>query len=327
MYHQGAGWRIWLVVGILSVMSCSGDGGSDPGDEDGDGVVAGEDCDDGNPNIYPGATEIAYDGVDQDCDGGDLVDVDGDGYAAVEAGGNDCNDEDPQIGPREDEIPYDGVDQNCDGEDVTDVDGDGYVGEDGGGDDCDDEDPFVYPGAVEIPYDRTDQDCDGEDLTDVDGDGYDGRRAGGDDCNDLDETINPAAEEVCDEERVDHDCDGEEAINEEVCFLYPAAGTWRSASGDIEFVVQPGGQSLTLIKAYLGTCSMNGCVAEASLTNISGVEIFNSYGLANFFVSGLDLGDCWGTFYSETTAEGYCDISESICGCTDWYDWSATLSL
>jgi plastocyanin len=31
------------------------------------------DCDDGNDQIYPGAAEVANDGIDQDCDGSDLI--------------------------------------------------------------------------------------------------------------------------------------------------------------------------------------------------------------------------------------------------------------
>jgi hypothetical protein len=40
----------------------------DPNDKDADGTNAGEDCDDSNHEIHPGATEYC-DGVDNDCDG------------------------------------------------------------------------------------------------------------------------------------------------------------------------------------------------------------------------------------------------------------------
>lgn len=52
-------------------------------DEDGDGWSYGEDCNDSDSNIYPGAPESPYDGLDQDCDGYDLIDLDGDGYCAL----------------------------------------------------------------------------------------------------------------------------------------------------------------------------------------------------------------------------------------------------
>jgi bacillopeptidase F len=42
-------------------------------DEDGDGYTIDQDCDDGDPSVHPGASEIRFDGVDQDCNGYDLT--------------------------------------------------------------------------------------------------------------------------------------------------------------------------------------------------------------------------------------------------------------
>lgn len=84
----------WLMTGV---------------DQDGDGYVFAEDCNDQNDEIYPGADEIAYDGIDQNCDGLDLLDDDGDGFClagstivdaseqcSLETGprGTDCDDSD-----------------------------------------------------------------------------------------------------------------------------------------------------------------------------------------------------------------------------------------
>ena len=68
-------------------------------DFDEDGFLSDVDCNDLNKAIYPGAVEIPYDGIDQDCSGGDLVDIDKDGYTAQVVGGADCNDLDASINP------------------------------------------------------------------------------------------------------------------------------------------------------------------------------------------------------------------------------------
>ncbi len=83
-------------------------------DDDCDGYSAGEDCDDADSDIHPGAEEVPYDGVDQDCDDEDLTDVDGDGYDGEPAGGDDCDDENPDANPGALEIPCNDVDEDCD---------------------------------------------------------------------------------------------------------------------------------------------------------------------------------------------------------------------
>ena len=92
-----------------------------------DGVPIG-DCDDADPLVHPGAPEVPYDGVDQDCDGSDLEDVDGDGYSAAAVGGPDCDDADVDVHPGRVDLADD-VDQDCDGL----VDEDAVLGEGVGG--------------------------------------------------------------------------------------------------------------------------------------------------------------------------------------------------
>jgi hypothetical protein len=90
-------------------------------DVDGDGWPAFADCDDDDGTVFPGAEEIPYDGIDQNCSGGDLDDLDLDGYPG-EPQGTDCDDTRADVNPGALEIPLDGVDQTCDGSDLVGTD-------------------------------------------------------------------------------------------------------------------------------------------------------------------------------------------------------------
>jgi hypothetical protein len=149
-------------------------------DADGDGYdlidAGGDDCDDDDIDVNPGASEIWYDGIDQNCDGLSDYDQDGDGYETdshnenPDAGGGDCQDSNAEYHPYADDAPYDNRDTNCDGADDYDFDGDGSRSEDyGKGLDCDDNDPDVNISADE-QLNGKDDDCDGSVDTSCDAD-------------------------------------------------------------------------------------------------------------------------------------------------------------
>jgi hypothetical protein len=142
-------------------------------DADGDGYYAClNDCDDTDSGVNPGVAEIPYDGIDQDCSGGDLTDVDGDGYDSVAAGGTDCDDNNAAINPNGTET-CNNTDDDCDGsvdEDLTQPTTCG-VGECSGntgvetcaagvwgGDTCD---PLAGAAADDSLCNGLDDDCDG----------------------------------------------------------------------------------------------------------------------------------------------------------------------
>lgn len=155
-------------------------------------------------DIYPGALEQWYDGIDQNCDGIDDFDRDNDGfvpdiYAGIQTLGldgsgdlpsGDCNDQADTLHPNALEDIADSIDSNCDGQELcfTDRDFDGAGidettlgpldcigdGVSPNAEDCDDSNPYVFPQNPE-QCDGTDNNCDGSlsnDEFDLDGDGY-----------------------------------------------------------------------------------------------------------------------------------------------------------
>lgn len=185
-------------------------------EDDHDYVDNSDDCDDQDPNVYPGSTEVCDDyDADEDCNG--LADNDDAGAALdpyfADDDGDGFGDADAEKGACEQP--------------------DGYVINTG---DCDDTDDNVNPNATEIcDGDQQDEDCDGdiddEDDSmsssglntfyhDVDSDGFgsndstrtceqpNGYVENNDDCDDGDDGISPDAQEKCDGAETDEDCDG-----------------------------------------------------------------------------------------------------------------------
>jgi predicted outer membrane repeat protein len=200
------------VDGSRSDIGAFGGPDADVQDSDGDGYFDNVDCDDGDAAVHPGAGEIAYDAIDQDCDGVDEDDLDDDGFAARPAGGDDCDDVDPTVFPDAIEIWYDGVDQDCSGGSDWDRDGDFHDAVPGGGDDCDDSDPGIYGTSSEIWYDGVDEDCDQRSDYDRDRDGHDATAYGGDDCDDFSAARFPGNNELP-YDAVDQDCSGADLVD------------------------------------------------------------------------------------------------------------------
>ncbi len=153
---------------LLALLACSDDFKSDEAtaaatDDDGDGFSENDgDCDDEDNDVGPGADEVFYNEVDDDCNEATAdADKDGDGYDANNVRGDDCDDENPRVNPGKTEIGNNGVDDDCNARTTdNDVDGDGSPI----GTDCDDSNAARYPGATEVNWNNIDENCDNFDV-------------------------------------------------------------------------------------------------------------------------------------------------------------------
>ncbi len=154
-------------------------------DDDGyrDLACGGDDCDDSNEDVHPGATELCNNDIDDDCSyaTSDHPDLDGDGFDCVA----DCDDAVRTINPGRPEICGNAIDDDCDGStlDVRDLDGDGY----GCDTDCDETSSAIHPAADELCANAIDDDCNPATL-DV-GDNDDDGILCSHDCDDNDDTL------------------------------------------------------------------------------------------------------------------------------------------
>ena len=197
--------------------------------------------------IFPGAMDVWYDGIDADCFGNSDYDADEDmedSSSVIQpsgAVGLDCDDNNPLINTSAIEVPVTGFDENCDGLEMcyTDADQDSFgvgvlvestiVDCNGSGvsisfDDCNDNNGTIFPSATEIEADGQDSNCDGQELCylDADLDTFGGSSLGlssnlncndsgfsgnSNDCNDGNYDINPLGVEVP-LSGIDENCDG-----------------------------------------------------------------------------------------------------------------------
>ena len=172
-----------------------------------DHVADGDDCDDDNPWIHPGADESdCADRTDYNCDGSTgYADADYDGAAACE----DCDDTDGDVFPGAPEL-CNAHDDDCDG--AVDVD------------------------AVDAPSWYADADTDGYGdggVVSVSCDAPAGYIADGTDCDDTTSEKSPAAVERCNGD--DDDCDGtidEDDASDATTWYADADGDGYGDAGD-----------------------------------------------------------------------------------------------
>lgn len=295
--------------------SGAGETGTDPVDADSDGSPEGEDCDDTNAAVHPGAVEVCDD-ADNDCnrlvdDGVLLVwygDADGDGYGsdsfAVEAcsapanhvaNAEDCDDLDADVSPAAPEV-CNTLDDDCDGL-------------------VDDADDDVNLATGLVSYLDADLDGFGAGAGVAACEVAVGRSAADTDCNDADPAVSPAASEVCN--AVDDDCDG---LLEDADPSVDRASmtTWYA---DVDGDAHGGSRYSTLACAqpadYAATADdcddLDASVSPVATEVCNGVDD-DCDGATDDADGGLDLSTA-STWYSDGDGDGHGDVDVALLSC------------
>ncbi len=248
-------------------------------------VDSNDDCAPSNPDVHPSADDVPYDGIDQDCSGSDLTDVDGDGEAAIVAGGVDCNDADIAIHTGAEEI-CDGLDNDCNS--------------------------IVDDGLLVTSYLDADSDGFGDLLAGAQltcGATPAGRVTNAADCDDGNPNVNPSVAEACD--GVDNDCNGEVDGPSST----DAVSRWADADGDLY------GDPNRTVTACLGDFPLDVPWVDNSLdcddahitAHEGGEEVCD--GLDNDCNGLIDDGDDRRIYFVDSDEDGFGDPSQPIQAC------------
>jgi hypothetical protein len=329
-----------LLTGCLSELKIGAEGtlDSDPqlcsvySDLDGDGYGFGspsqlpcegtagyadndQDCDDGDSNVHPAATEICN-GLDDDCDGevddddesldpstahSLFEDLDGDGFgsdvvvlscepelAGAADNDQDCDDGEAQVHPEAVEV-CNGLDDDCDG-------------------DVDDDDSSLEPSTLSTWYADADADGYGDPLESVEAcsppEGYVEDRS---DCEDGDAQVHPDASEVCN--GIDDDCD--DKIDDADASLDTSTRSSFYDDDDGDGYGDPDTETETCSPPSGAVSDATDCDDADAHVNPAQTEVCN--GLDDDCDGDIDDDDSsldtstWDTFYDDTDGDGYGD--------------------
>jgi hypothetical protein len=248
------------------------------------------DCNDTAANVNPSAFEVVGDGVDENCDGQEIVfkDADEDGFRTNST-----------------QVSFD-----ADADDP----GEAYASEPSG--DCDDTKATVHPGAFEVVGDLIDEDCNSQEIVyqDIDEDGFrtDLTLVSNDldaddpgeapaslpaaDCNDNNAGIHPGAVEIAD--GIDQNCDGviDEGTNQAPTVAVPIADTMLSNGSaavtiDLTTVFNDAEDGTNLTFAVADNDSPS--VIDAQISNGKNLVLTlgGSLGSANLTIRAADSGN------------------------------------